>query len=95
MSLRLLLAALQSGKAVNSMNSLIQVVHECVEEFGALEKREDLEVEALKEMIHRLEERSNVRVMEMEHDLRNEIDVLAKAMEVGGLTVGHLGVGMS
>jgi hypothetical protein len=95
MSLRLLLGSLQSGPRWDGKNELLVVVHGLVEELAAIEKREDLEVGGLKEMILRVEERSMGRVEMVERELRAEIDVLAKAMEVGGLTAGHLGVGMS
>jgi hypothetical protein len=95
MSLRLVLAALQNSDSGNFRNVLLQVVHETIEELAAVEKRREGEVSGLKEMFHLLEQGLNERVEMVERELRGEIDVLAKASEVGGLTAGHLGVGMS
>lgn len=90
MSLRLLFASLQSGRVVNGTNALVQVVHECIEELAAIEKREDVEVEALKEMIHGLEERSNERIENVRAEGCRQVDVVAQAVDLVGVRVANL-----
>lgn len=93
MGLRLVLASIESPQTVNWKSAVLVMGHECVEEFAALEKREDVEVEGLKAMILKLEERTNERILEMGKLYDAELEVLAKAVEVSLLKAADVGFG--
>jgi len=93
MSVKLVLGSIESAQTVNWKNALLVLGHACVEQFAAFEKRQDIEVEALKAMILRLEERTNERIIEMGRLYDRELEVLANALEVSLLTAAHVGNG--
>jgi len=57
MRLQELSRALQSAPGIASGNDLLLVVHACMGEFAEVERERGIEVEMLKEMVHRLEDR--------------------------------------
>ena len=81
MSLKLLLAALQTGRVVTGSNALIQIVHECTQEFAQLEKRDQMNLEFLKQLLGLLEERLNERLEGLRACSDRRIDVIANALE--------------
>lgn len=92
MGLRELLNALQGGSGAALLNTVIMLVHAVIERFEAVESLHDQESSAMKEMVRRCEDRlgaslaeeRKMRIAEVERaaaGLREEIDLLAKAVE--------------
>lgn len=92
MSLKLLLASLQSGRCLNGTNALVQIVHECYEEFGEQERKQDADVASVKEMVVRLEERVNERIEGVRLASSREVDVVSVGLDALVRRVGNLEV---
>jgi len=61
------------------VNTLIQVVHGCVEAFEDVDEKQDLEISAVKEMVLRSEERQLAALEAYRVEMRRELDVLARS----------------
>jgi len=100
MTLKELSRALQTAPGMASGNDLLLVVHACMSELAELGRERDGEVEMLKEMVHRLEERLAERIdavaaVAREGDLllADGLDahVLAHGDTPGGVVDGEVG----
>jgi len=81
MSLSLLLRAIQASGVVNVANTIVQVVHACVEEFGERDRKQDADIAAVKEMVARLEDRVNERIEGVRVGAARESELVGGALE--------------
>jgi len=100
MTLKDLSRALQTAPGMASGNDLLLVVHACMGEFAEVERERGVEVEMLKEMVHRLEDRLAGKVdalaaLARESDilLADGLDKLVRAHgdTPGGVVDGEVG----